>query len=146
LRPVSHSITTGSRRSTRQSRDDDLIIRSDRDAGFGQQGPKTRDLLVADQIVADEDVVDAGFSHHLGLAQFLAGDALCSDLDLELSEKRTFVRLDVGPVGDARGIADVLDPRDIALDTIHVDDERGRSVLTGDLCGKRTGQGGFLFL
>jgi hypothetical protein len=43
-------------------------------------------LLLADQIVADQDVVDTGFRHHLGLADLLTGDALGAGRDLHLRQ------------------------------------------------------------
>jgi hypothetical protein len=54
------------------------------------------------------------------------------------------VGLDVGPVGNAGGIANLLGARDVVLDTIHIDDKGRRSVFTGDLQGERAGQGSSL--
>ena len=59
-------------------------------------------LLSADDVVGDEDVVDAGVGHHLGLAELLAGDADGTELDLSARELRDLVRLDVRPEGESR--------------------------------------------
>ena len=66
------------------------------------------ELLLAEDIVADQDVVDAAIGHHLGLAELLAGDAARAGLDLEAGEFGRFMRLDMRAVGDALGIADGL--------------------------------------
>ncbi len=113
------------------------IVGGDRHVRLGLQRAEARHLLLADQVVADQDVVDAGFGHHLGLAELLAGDALGAGRDLQLREQRALVRLDMRPVGDAGGVAGRLDARDVALDPVHVDDEgracriRGRSWRRG---------------
>ncbi len=97
---------------------------------------EARHLLLADQIVADQDVVDPGFRHHLGLADLLAGDALGAGRDLHLRQQRALVGLDMRPVGDAGGVAGHLDAGDVALDAVHVDDSAGRAVFAGDLGGE----------
>src|SRR6185369_3253160 len=93
-------------------------------------------FFLADQVVADQDVVDAGFRHHFGLADLLAGDALRSGRDLHLSQQRALVGLDMRPVGDAGLVAGHLDARDVALDTVHVDHGAGRAIFTGDFGGE----------
>ena len=80
-----------------------------------------------------------GFRHHLGLAELLAGDALRAGRDLHLRQQRALVGLDMRPVGDAGRIAGHLDPRDVALDAVHVDHGAGRAVFTGDFGGEGGG-------
>ena len=126
-------------RRLRQARDHDRIVGGDRHVGLGLQRAEPRHLLVADQIVADQDVVDPGIRHHLGLADLLAGDALGAGRDLHLREHRALVGLDMRPVGDAGGIAGRLDARDVALDPVHVDHGGGRAVFAGDFGGEGRG-------
>ena len=80
-----------------------------------------------------------GVGHHLGLAEFLAGDAPGAGLDLHGGDHRALVGLDMRPVGDACGIAGRLDAGDVALDPVHVDDGGGRAVFTGDSGGEGCG-------
>jgi len=65
---------------------------------------------------------------------------------LKAREKRALVGLDMRPVGDARIVANLLRARDVALDTIHVDDKGRCSVIAGDLLRERGGQGRIPFL
>ena len=109
------------------------------------QPGQPRHLLPADQIVGNQDVVDAGLRHHLGFADFLAGDALGAGLDLHLGEQWALVRLDMRTVGDAGCVAGGLDARDVALDLVHVDDGAGRAVVAGDLGGEGCGHDLSLF-
>ena len=129
----------GSGGGLRQARDHGRIVGGDRHVGLGLQRGEAGHLLLADQIVADQDVVDPGFRHHLGLADLLAGDALGAGRDLHLRQQRALVGLDMRPVGDAGRIAGHLDPRDVALDAVHVDHGAGRAVFTGDLGGEGRG-------
>ena len=106
LRPVSHSMTTPSGRpaiSAACGRPSMMVGLSAATVIVGalQQPAEPAHLLLAQQIVADEDVVEAAVDHHLGLAELLAGDALGAGRHLHLGEHRALVRLDVRPVGDA---------------------------------------------
>ena len=87
----------------------------------------------------------AGVGHHLGLAEFLAGDAPGAGGDLKFCQQRALVGLDMRPVGDAGRIAGGLNPRDVALDPVHVDDGGGRAVFAGDFGGEGSGHGSGLF-
>src|ERR1700679_3352366 len=107
--------------------------------GPGLQGAEARHLFFAKQIIADQDVVDAGVRHHLRFAELLAGNALGTGCELELRQHRALVGLDMRAVGDAGGIAGLLHPRDVAFDPVHVDDGNGWAVFAGDLGGKGSG-------
>ena len=131
----------GSGGGLRQAGDHGRIVGGDRHVGLGLQRAEAGHLLLADQIVADQDVVDPGIRHHLGLAELLAGDALGAGRDLHLRQQRALVGLDMRPVGDAGGIAGRLDARDVALDAVHVDDGAGRAVFAGDFGGEGRGHG-----
>ena len=48
----------------------------------------SRAIFVADQVVADQDILDPRVRHHLGFAEFLAGDALRAGGDLQLRQRR----------------------------------------------------------
>ena len=93
------------------------------------QRPEPPGLLLAQDIVADQDVVEPAIGHHLGLAELLGGDAASAGLALQLGEGRALVRLDVGPIGDAGLVADGLDAGDIALDPVEIDDDCGGAEL-----------------
>src|SRR6185437_9374638 len=98
-----------------------------------------RHLFLAQKIVRDQDVVDPGVCHDLGLAELLAGDALRASGDLQLCEQRALVGLDMRPVGDAGCVTGRLDTGDVALDPVHVDDGAGRAVFLCDLGGEGCG-------
>src|SRR5262249_37711094 len=83
-------------------------------------------LLPPDDIVGDENVVDAGVCHHFGFTELLTGDADGTKLDLSARELRYLVGLDVGSQGETFATAVVLSPRQIAVDSIEVDGDAGR--------------------
>jgi hypothetical protein len=130
-----------SRRGLRQAGDHNRIIGGNRHVGLGLQRAEPGHFFFAEQIVADQDVVDAGIGHHLGFAEFLAGDAPGAGGDLQLCEPRALVGLDMRAIGDPCGIAGRLNARDVALDLVHVDDGTGRAVFPGNLGGKGRGHG-----
>ncbi len=119
LRPVSHSTTT--------------------ESGRPEAAAACGNPAMTTELSAATDVADAGLRHHCGLAEFLAGDAFGAGGDLKFRQQRTLVGLDVRPIGDAGGIAGGLDPRDVALDAVHVDDSGGRAIFAGDLGGEGGG-------
>ena len=87
-------------------------------------------FCVAQEIVADQDVVDAAVDHHLGLAELLAGDALGAGGGLHLGEHRALVRLDVRAVGDAGGVTD-------ACTRAMLRSTRSRSITTAGVPNSR---------
>ena len=117
----------------RQTGDGRRVVGGDDDLRALQQPAQAAHLLLAQQIVADEDVVDAAVDHHLGLAQLLAGDALGAGRDLHLGEHGALVRLDVRPVGDAGLVAQLLHAGDVGLDPVEIDHHRRRAELARDL-------------
>src|SRR3569623_1207451 len=98
---------------------------------FGLQRAKPCHLLNADQVEAEQNVSDASGRHHLGLTEFLAGDAASTGVDLHFCQHRALMGLDVRPVGNAGGIAGRLNTRDVALDLVHVDYGAGRADIRG---------------
>ncbi len=98
-----------------------------------RQGAEPADLCLTQQIVTEEDIIDAAVGHHFGLAELLTRDACGPGGDLHLGEHRAFVRLDVRAVRHARQIAQLLDAADVALHPIEIDhDGRGANIV-GDL-------------
>ena len=91
LRPVSHSMTTPSGRPAisaacgRPSITAGLSA-ADRDRRPPDEAAEAADLLLSEQVVADQDVVEPAIDHHLGLADLLAGDALRAGLALHVRE------------------------------------------------------------
>src|SRR3712207_7752490 len=47
--------------------DSDGIVGGHYHVGAAHQGPEAPELLLAEDVVADQDVVEAGLRHHLGL-------------------------------------------------------------------------------
>ena len=80
----------------------------------------------ADERQAEQDVVEAGVGHHLGLTQLLACDTARAGIDLELCEARQLVRLDVGSERELVLVAVALHAGDVPLDGIEVDGQHGR--------------------
>ena len=126
-------IAAGDGCGTRQPGDDDGIVGGNRDFRPGEQRAEAADLLLAENVVGDQDVVEPGIGHHLGLADFLAGDAAGAGVALHGGDHGALVGLDVRPVGDARGVAQRLDTGDVALHHVEVDDHGGRAELPRDV-------------
>jgi hypothetical protein len=93
---------------------------------FAVRAASRRALAGADQRIGDEDVVQPGFSHHLGLAQLLAGDADGTEFDLPLGKVGEFVGLDMRAQRQAMGAGVILHPHQIVLDDIEIDDRDRR--------------------
>ena len=72
----------------RQVGNDNRIVGGDCHCRSPSQRAEPVHLLFAQQIVADQDVVDAGIGHDLGFAELLASDALRTGCDLHLRNRR----------------------------------------------------------
>ena len=83
-----------------------VIDRNHNVATSGQRH-EALDLAAAYYFVGNEDVLDAGVGHDLGLSDLGAGDPLCAGRELEVGDGRGFVRLSVRPEVFARS-AEVL--------------------------------------
>ena len=91
------------------------------DIAAGSQCHKAFDLAAADDLVGDEDILDAGVGHGFGFTDLGAGDTLRTGGELELSDGRGFVRLGVG-AQVFTGLAEVLGEfGDIVLEGGEVD-------------------------
>ena len=108
------------------------VIGDDRDARLGAGLHQAADLAFADHRRGDQDVVDSGGGHDLGLAQLGAADADGAGGDLAARDLRRFMGLGVGPVGHARFPGHVLHAGDIAGKRVLVDHQDG-GVELGDL-------------
>ena len=144
LRPVSHSTTTDSGRPEAAAACGSPAITVELSAATVMLAlacsAASRAIFSSPmQVVADQDVVDPGLRHHLGLAEFLAGDAASAGRDLHPGEQRALVGLDVRAIGDTGCLASPLNPRDVALHLVHVDDGYGRAVFAGDFGGEGSG-------
>ena len=130
----------GGRGRLRQAGNDDGIVGGNRHVCLRLQRAEPGHLLFAEQIVADQDVVDPGrppslrprrvFWQVMPLAP--ASICICASIGF-------LWVLICGPVGDAGRIAGGLDARDVGFDTVHVDDGAGRAVFAGDLGGEGRG-------
>ena len=116
-----------------QARDHDRVVGRHSDFHLGQQPAEAGHLLLAEEVVGDQDVVLAALGHDLGLAELLAGDAAGARIALHGGDDRALVGLDVRPVGDAGRIAQGLHPRDVALDHVEIDHDGRRPELPRDL-------------
>ena len=83
------------------------VIDRDHDVATSGQRYEALDLAAAYYFVGNEDVLDAGVGHDLGLPDLGAGDPLRAGCELEVGDGRGFVRLSVRPEIFARG-AEVL--------------------------------------
>ena len=104
--PVSHSTSTGSvepgaRYGGRQPFDDLARVGHDLDVGAAGERHQAIELGLADRIVGQQDVADAGVDHHFRFAQLLAIDALGAEPDLQMGEFGDLVGLDVRPKAQA---------------------------------------------
>ena len=118
-RPVSHSTRTrrlpprcGTLRGPAAGR------ASSADHGDGrslEQAREPRELVLADDVRRQQEVVEAGLGHRLGLAEGLAGEARRAELDLAAGDLDALVRLDVRPVPETELVAALLPPRQVAL-------------------------------
>jgi len=112
-------------------------------AGYGQILPALENGLIGLEQGAQTELKipgregfgdrDEGLVRTMSLSEFPAGR------DLEPGQHRTFVGLDMRPVGNPGGIAGGLDARDIAFDAIHVDDRGGRTIVAGYADGEGRG-------
>ena len=80
----------------------------------------------ADEREAEQDVVEAGVGHHLGLTQLLACDPVRAGIDLEPCEARQLVRLDVRPERERVLVAVALHAGDVPPDGVEVDGQHRR--------------------
>jgi hypothetical protein len=93
---------------------------------------KSAPSRLAQNVVADEDIVETAIGHHFRLAELLAGDASGSGSALHGGDQGALVGLDMGTVGEASRIAGGLNPCDVALDHIKVDHDRRRAELADE--------------
>jgi hypothetical protein len=70
--------------------------------------------------------MDAGLGHHLGLADFLAGDANGPGFELHVRNFGDFVGFDVGPVGNAMLIQVMLKAGNIGRQLVEINNGYGR--------------------
>ena len=103
---------------------DGCRIAHDRDAYAPGERREALALGLPDEWEADQDVVEARICEHLRLAELLARDPARARVDLEPSDLRQLVRLDVRPQGDPVLVAVRLHARDVSLDRVEVDGER----------------------
>ncbi len=99
---------------------------------------EARELPLADDLVGDEHVANAGGDEGLGLADFLAADADRAALDLGMRDVRALVRLRVRAQRNAGAAHGVRHQVEVALERVQVDDER-RGV---DVVDRVAGTGG----
>ena len=110
---------------------DEVVVERDGEAGAAGQRDQAGELGAAQQIEGQEDVVQAGIGHDLGLAQLLAGDADGTQLDLAAGELRQLVGLDVGTELQPVRVGIILRAAEVGLDPVEVD-EHGRGVEVVD--------------
>ena len=100
------------------------VVGRDRDAGACEQVAEALELPLAEEVVRDQNVVDSGIGHHLGLAELLARDAPRAEVELAPGDLDDLVRLHVGPVDEPDLVAVALPALEVALEPAEVDDER----------------------
>ncbi len=128
-RPVSHSTSTAQLSPCGGALEPGQQTGVVGDDGHGrpfEQLGEARDLAVADDVRRQQEVVEAGFGHQLGLAERLARDAGRAELDLAAGDLDALVGLDVRPVAEPELVAVPLPPREVLLQPVEVDDRRRR--------------------
>ena len=101
------------------------VIDRDHDVATGGQRHEALDLAVAYYFVGNEDVLDAGVGHDLGLPDLGAGDPLCAGCELEVGDGRGFVRLSVRPEVFARRAEVLGESGDVVFERVEIDQEDG---------------------
>jgi hypothetical protein len=102
------------------------VVHGNDDVGASSQIDKARDFLDAHDLVGDHDVADAGRGHDLGLGQLRAGDADRPRGEQALRDGRDLDALGVRSPRDAVLAARVGDARDVGIEDVEVDEQRGR--------------------
>ena len=97
-----------------------------------RQGGEPLRLRLADEREREQDVLDPGVGHHLGLAELLARDPDRSGLELEPGELGQLVGLDVRAQRHPVLVAVGLHAGDVPLDCVEVRDQH-RSLQVGEL-------------
>ena len=124
-------LQAGLRHGQAQALGDEVVVERDGQAGAAGQRDQAGELGAAQQIEGQEDVVQGGIGHDLGLAQLLAGDADRTQLDLAAGELRQLVCLDVGTELQPVRVGIILRAAEVGLDPVEVD-EHGRGVEVVD--------------
>jgi hypothetical protein len=83
------------------------------------------DFRCTDDLVADEDVGNAGLDKHGSLADLLAADSHSAQCDLSQGDLRTLVALGVGTQTHVPAAQCVSHSLQITLECIQVEHERG---------------------
>ena len=84
------------------------------------------ELRLADEVVGQQNVGNAGVRHHLGLAELLAIHALCPEPDLNMGEFGNLVGLDVRAQAQPVPVEIGLATPEVVLHHVEVDDRAGR--------------------
>ena len=79
------------------------------------------ELLLAQDVVGQEDICEPGIRHRLGLAELLAGDPDCAEFDLTAREPRKLVGLDMRAQFEPVGVGVGLRACKIGLDAGEID-------------------------
>ncbi len=90
----------------------DYIIVGHHGQGFRPfaQGTKAPQLVIAENVVGNEDVIETAICHDLGLTDLLAGDSDRAGSNLRLGKVNTLVRLDMRTKLQAIVITVLLEP------------------------------------
>ena len=106
------------------------IVDGDAHPHTARQRREAKRLGGTEQRIGDQDVVQPGIGHDLGLAELLAGDAAGAEFHLPVREGRHLVRLDMRTQAQAVAIAIGLHLSEVMLHAIEIDDgNRGIQIL-----------------
>ena len=106
----------------------------DRNHHFGTPGEvdETGDLLCADDLVGDENIVEAVPHQHFGFAELGAGEPVRAGCQQPLRDGRRLRRLEVRAQRRTAPAEERAHGGDVLLHHVEVDDER-RSIELGDI-------------
>jgi hypothetical protein len=100
-------------------------VRGSPNRGALKQRPQARELGLPNDRVRDQDVVDSGLDHHLGLPELRDGDPGRASVQLHPRDVGALVGLRVGPKAHAGLVGDPLQVGDVSLEHLEVDHQRG---------------------
>ena len=120
-------LAPGRLRGRRETGQQGRVVEADPNRRAAEERCEPFELSRADEVVRDEDVVEAGVDHRLGLAQLLAGQSHRTELELPAGDLDRPVRLDVRSVREPQPVAFGLPAAKVPLEAIDVD-HGGRGV------------------
>ncbi len=100
------------------------VIDTDADPGIPRQSGEAGELAMADDLIADQDVVDATFNQRFRLANLLTAGTNGAECDLPARDGRAFVGLRMRPQAHSCGANHGGHAFEVFLERVQFNDER----------------------